>query len=228
MSEVNEMDLSEVALKIQNLPDNYFKSLNLDDSGLIEYHKSLKRQYFYHYLWLEFYLLNNRRLYPYLQEGNAGLYKPLGEQTFIIHTFLKEISVLSDFFQKNDIHFWVWGIEHEIFQTTIKNTMYVDKTNGKRKIETDMRNQSKRFEDVDKIQFLGFKKTHSYQEMMMNEAIYIAKNSDNYVFRGKYRRFLADITRIQNELRKSPLPVAYLNKSGEFKSLIPKRKSLKI
>jgi len=80
-------------------------------------------------------------------------------------------------------------------------------------------------EDVDKLENLGLKRSSSPIETLINEAITIGKTPENYQFREKWRRFLADVNKWESRIRKSKLQGVYLHKGFLIINAQGKRKT---
>lgn len=213
------MNLQTTVATITHLPQNYFSNnLIFDDGDNFSTHiKVMKLQYRNIGLWLNYYFLGYQELYFDIINSDAKYYKPLGERSYNIYKFLLEIKILSDILQNENIHQIWYLIEREIFEKTIENFgLYgTPLLRGKRKnYETTLKHE-RQISDVEKISLLGKKHTHSAIDLIISEAVTIAKIKGNCEFREKYRTFLRNLTRCDYLMYKSEVNIVYI-KAGKL------------
>lgn len=224
---MTSINLAQAIQIFKSIPEIYFKDFLFDAEVEKQYLDYLNYQFKCHGLWIAYYLLNIQELYFDLQQGNIGLYKPLGERSLKNFNFLQELKLLSQTIANTDINYLWLKIEFEIFLETIDNSGLFGKPLflGKRSIENKIKIQNELLTDVDKIQivFKDFIQTSAIQ-LMIDEAITISKIPENFEFRNKYRNFLSDITKIQSRIRTSKLQTVYLKEGKLILSGDGKRK----
>jgi len=222
------MTLKEVVEAIKHLPGIYFSGIRFDDSpekALITVAEIQQKSIG---LWLEYYLLEDRQEWYFeVHKEPVSHYKPKAEIIRIIYSLIQEIKLLSPLFQGMDINNLLFLISREIFEAEMINAgIHENPTlEGKRTRNDRVKGELSAIEAVHKLENTGLKRTSSPIEMLINEAITIAKIEENNQFREKWRRFLADVNKWETRIRKSKLQGVYLHKGFLIVNAQGKRKT---